>query len=44
MRSWWIPVEDGRVYVVLELVEDARIAGCLETFDVRELGAPGWAR
>lgn len=40
IRSWWIPVEGGRVYLVFELIEDARIAGCLETYDAREIGVP----
>lgn len=37
IRSWWVPVETGRGYLVFELLTDERIAGCLETIDAREM-------
>ena len=35
IRSWQLQLPDGRIYVVFELLTEARIAGCLSSFDWR---------
>lgn len=37
LRVWRLYRKEARVYLVVELVEDARIAGCLDTIDKLEL-------
>lgn len=43
IRFWSLWHQGARVYMVFELLEDARIAGCLDTIDAREQVDPDWS-
>lgn len=36
LRHWLLLRENGRLYVVFELLDEGRVAGCLDTRDARE--------